>query len=155
MKTLLRDLRWILPVSLGLGLILSILGPGIWWLGWLAYSFVCMLGLSALISLWRSAGSPPTLMLILTLALFLRLGLGITFSYILPPYGNDTEVQHAGYIFRDAFTYDSEAWDLASSGEPLWRAFDRSYASEDQYGGLLFFNSFFYRTSVRMRTVPG
>jgi hypothetical protein len=145
MKTFLRDLRWILPVSLGLGLALSLLGPGTWWIGWLAFAFVLALGLLALRALWRAAGAPRILMLMLLLALFLRLGLGITFSYILPPYGNDTQVHHAGYIFRDAFTYDSEAWGLASSGEPLWRSFDKSYGSEDQYGGLLFFHSLFYR----------
>ena len=145
MKTLLRDLRWILPASLGLGLTLSLLGPGTWWIGWLAYAFVLTLGLLALTVLWRSAGAPRTLMLMLLLALFLRLGLGMTFSYILPPYGNDTQVQNSGYIFRDAFTYDSEAWELASSGDPLWKAFDKSYGSEDQYGGLLFFHSLFYR----------
>jgi hypothetical protein len=145
MKTFLRDLRWILPVSLSLGLALSLLGPGTWWIGWLAYAFVLTLGLLALSALWRSAGAPRTLMLMLLLALFLRLGLGMTFSYILPPYGNDTVVHNSGYIFRDAFTYDSEAWGLASSDDPLWRAFDKSYGSEDQYGGLLFFNSLFYR----------
>jgi len=145
MKNLLRDLRWILPASLGLGLALSLLGPGTWWIGWLAYTFVLTLGLLALIALWRSAGAPRTLMLMLLLALFLRLGLGMTFSYILPPYGNDTEVHNSGYIFRDAYTYDSEAWGLASSDDPLWRAFDKSYGSEDQYGGLLFFHSLVYR----------
>ncbi|HEY5269776.1 MAG TPA: glycosyltransferase family 39 protein [Anaerolineales bacterium] len=145
MKTFLRDLRWILPASLGLALALSLLGPGTWWIGWLAYAFVLTLGLLALTALWRSAGAPRTLMLMLLLALFLRLGLGMTFSYILPPYGNDTVVHNSGYIFRDAYTYDSEAWGLASSGDPLWRAFDKSYGSEDQYGGLLFFNGLFYR----------
>jgi hypothetical protein len=145
MKTFLRDLKWILPASLVAGLVLSLLGPGTWWIGWLAFAFILTLGLLALTALWRSAGAPRALMLMLLLALFLRLGLGMTFSYILPPYGNDTQVQNAGYIFRDAFTYDSEAWELASSGEPLWRAFDQSYGSEDQYGGLLFFHSLFYR----------
>ena len=145
MKTPLRDLLWILPASFGLGLTLSLLGPGTWWIGWLAYAFVLTLGLLAITALWRSAGAPRILMLMLLLALFLRLGLGMTFSYILPPYGNDTQVQNAGYIFRDAFTYDSDAWGLASSGDPLWRAFDKSYGSEDQYGGLLFFHSLFYR----------
>ena len=144
MKILLRDLRWILPASLGLGLALSLLGPGTWWIGWLAYALVLTLGLLALTVLWRracaeqgrSTGAPRTLLLLLLLALFLRLGTGLFFSYVLPIYGNDTEVHHAGYIFRDAFTYDAQAWDLASSGDPLWKAFDRSYGIEEQYGGL-------------------
>jgi hypothetical protein len=141
----LRDLLWILPSSLGLGLALSLLGPGTWWVGWLAYAVLLSLGLLALSALWRSGGASRTFGLMLLLALILRLGLGMVFSYVLPPYGNDTDVQNSGYIFRDAYTYDSQAWKLASSGEPLWRAFDKSYGSEDQYGGLLFFHSLFYR----------
>jgi 4-amino-4-deoxy-L-arabinose transferase-like glycosyltransferase len=149
MKNLLRDMRWILPASLGLGLALSLLGPGIWWIGWLAYAVLLTLGLLALSALWRSAGAPRTLLLMLVLAVILRLGLGIAFSYILPVYGNDTPINQAGYAVRDAFSYDTEAWKLASSGDPLWRAFDRAYKADnqydDQYGGLLFFHSLFYR----------
>ena len=145
MKTLLCDLRWILPASLGLGLALSLLGPGTWWNGWLAYALVLTLGLLALTALWRSAGASRTLLVMLPLALFLRLGLGVFFSYVLPVYGNNTPVYKAGFAVRDASTYDAQAWKLASSNEPLWRAFDRSYGADDQYGGLLFFHSLFYR----------
>jgi hypothetical protein len=145
MKTLLHDLRWVLPVGLGLGLALSLLGPGTWWIGWLAYAFLLTLGLLALVALWRSTGASRTLLVILFLALFLRFGLGIFFSYVLPVYGNDTPVYKAGFAFRDAFTYDSQAWELATSKEPLWKTFDRSYGAADQYGGLLFFQSLFYR----------
>ncbi len=145
LKTFLRDLRWVLPTSLGLGLVLSLLGPGTWWIGWLAYAVVLTLGLLALNALWRSAGAPRTVMLMLLLALFLRLGLGIFFSTFLPVFGNDTPVYKAGFAVRDASTYDAQAWKLASSNEPLWRAFDRSYGADDQYGGLLFFHSLFYR----------
>ena len=149
MKSFLRDLRWILPPSFGLGLVLSLLGPGTWWIGWLSFGFVLTLGLMALTALWRSTEAPRTLMLMLVLGAILRLGLGIAFSYTLPVYGNDTRINQAGYAVRDAYSYDSEAWKLASSGEPLWKAFDRSYKAEnlydDQYGGLLFFHSLFYR----------
>jgi hypothetical protein len=149
MKILLRDLRWILPASLGLGLVISLLGPGTWWIGWLAFTFVLALGLLALSALWRSSGAPRTMLLMLILAGILRLGLGIAFSYILPMYGNNTFINQAGYAVRDSYSYDTEAWKLASSGESIWKAFDRSYKAEnkydDQYGGLLFFHSLFYR----------
>ena len=144
MKELPRDLRWIVPASLGLGLILSLLGPGTWWIGWLTYTLVSGFGFTALSVLWRSSGSSQTVGLMLLLAVILRLGLGMTFSYILPAYGNDTEVQHAGYIFRDAYNRDSQAWEMASSGASLWNAFDKSH-SIDQYGGLLFVSSLLYR----------
>ncbi len=145
MKTLLRDLRWIVPASVCLGLGLSFGSPGTWWIGWLSYTLVLLLGLLAIVALWRSTGSPSNLLLMLLLALILRLGMGIFFSMVLPIYGNDTPVYKAGFAVRDASTYDAQAWKLASSNEPLWRAFDRSYGADDQYGGLLFFHSLFYR----------
>ncbi len=145
MKPLLRDLFWILPVSLSLGLTLSLLDGGTWWIGLLAYSLLLTLGLLALTALWRSAGAPRTLILLLLLAVFLRLGSGIFFSYVLPVYGYDSEVHAVGSIYRDASTYDRQAWELADSGNPLWTAFDRSSGIEEQYGGLTLTLSFTYR----------
>ena len=144
MKSL-RDLIWILPSSLVLGLVLSLLGPGTWWIGWLAYFVILALGLLALSALWRSAGATRTLGWMLLIALALRLAVGIFFSYVLPAYGYVTQVQQAGYIYRDAFTYDNQAWDLAASGAPLWKAFARSNGIEEQYGGLTFVLSLTYR----------
>ncbi len=143
-KTFLRDLIWIAPLSLGLGALLSALDVGAWWLGWLAYSFLLVLGLSALAALWRWAGAGRSLAWMLLLTLFLRLGLGIALTYILPVAGNPTDVQQAGYVFRDAFTRDGQAWDLARSTRPIWTAFDKSY-SADQYGGLLALSALAYR----------
>ena len=145
MKIFLRDLRWILPASIGLGLVLSLSGPGIWWIGWLAYTSLFLLGLLALSALWRSAGSPRALGWMLILSLVLRLGIGMFFSYALPVYGNANEVHQGGYVYRDAFTYDTQAWGLAASGDPLWKAFDRSYGIEEQYGGLTFTLCLVYR----------
>jgi hypothetical protein len=145
----LRDLYWIIPSSLVLGLMLSLPGPGTWWIGWLAYSILLILGLLALSALCRSVDTPKMLILMLTLAVMLRLGLGISFFYILPVYGNDNEANRAGYPVRDAYSYDGQAWKLAASGDPLWKAFDRSYKDanqyDDQYGGLLFTHSLVFR----------
>ncbi|MFH1905934.1 MAG: hypothetical protein ABIL11_00895, partial [Chloroflexota bacterium] len=71
--------------------------------------------------------------------------------------GNPTDVQQAGYVFRDAFTRDAQAWNLARSTHPIWTAFDKSYQvgavrstypahSADQYGGLLALSALAYRT---------
>jgi len=170
MKAFLRDLRWITPASLGLGTLLSALPSrtgvppllatrtvdgGAWWIGWLSYSFLLLLGLSALAALWRaersrSGGAPRTLGLMLLLALLLRLGLGIALTYVLPVAGYPTDVQQAGYVFKDAFNRDTQAWDLARSTHPIWEAFDKSYRvgatySTDQYGGLLALSALAYR----------
>ncbi len=149
---LLRDFLWILPVSLVLGLILSLLGFGTWWIGCLGYTVLLVLGLWALVILWRTVVASTekdkklqrVVGLMLFLAVVLRLGLGIAFSNILPTYGNPNNVQRKGYIFPDAYTRDNQAWELASSSDPLWRAFDKSF-STDQYGGLLFVSSLLYR----------
>jgi hypothetical protein len=146
MKQLKRDLPWILPTAAILGLVLSVLGPGTLWIGWLAFALLLVLGLSVISGLWRSSDSSRSLGFMLLLAVVLRLGLGVAFSYVLPPYGNDTPVQNAGYIFSDSYQRDSQAWELASSNASLLKAFDKSY-SVDQYGGLLFISSFLYRVA--------
>ncbi|MEZ0396531.1 MAG: hypothetical protein ABWK53_08915 [Anaerolineales bacterium] len=145
MKLLLRDLRWILPVSLAVGALFALPDPGgDGWMGWLAFSLIFLLGGTALAALWRAAGTARTLGWILLIALLLRLGLGLAFRLILPAAGYDTETQNAGYLFFDAFHRDTQAWDLARSAQPLWRAFDKSYAT-DQYGGLLGLSALLYR----------
>jgi hypothetical protein len=144
MKTFRFDLRWIVPASLVLGALLALLDGGIWWIGGLAYSFLLILGLSALAALWRSSGASRTLGLLLLLAFILRLGLGVALSDTLPTAGYPTDVQQAGYVFKDAFTRDMQSWELARSAHPLWAAFEKSY-SADQYGGLLALSAFTYR----------
>jgi hypothetical protein len=146
-KTTLLDLAWIVPASLALGAVLSVLSGGAWWIGWLAYSFVLMLGLFVLTILWRSAGGErtKTLGVIILLAFLLRLSLGMALSYVLPTFGNKNPADKAGYVFRDAYNRDKQAWNLASSSDPIWKAFDKSY-SADQYGGLLAFSALIYRS---------
>jgi hypothetical protein len=146
MKICWSDLAWVLISSLALGLALSLPSPGTWWRSWLAYSVLFALGLLALTALWRSTSSSRALGWMLVVSLVLRLGLGIFFSLVLPVYGNtENEVHRGGYIYRDAFTYDTQAWELAVSGDPLWKSFDRSYGIEEQYGGLTLTLSLAYR----------
>jgi hypothetical protein len=143
-KIILRDLAWITPVSLLIGALLSGLDGGTWWIGWLGYSLIGILGLSAVTATWRWAGTPRTLGLILLAALLLRLSLAVALTEILPIYGHTSEVDQGGYVFRDAYNRDTQAWTLASSPDSLFRAFDKKY-STDQYGGLLFLYSVLYR----------
>lgn len=145
MKSL-RDLLWIVPISIPLGLTFGLFSPGIWWIGWLAYSFLLILGLLGISALWRSGGAPAALGWMLAVSLVLRFGIGIFFSVMLPVYGNNNEVHQGGYIYRDAYTYDNQAWDLAASHDPLWKAFERNNGIEEQYGGLTFTLSLTYRT---------
>ncbi len=140
-----REFLWILPLSLGLGVMLSLLDGAAWERGWPGYSLLSLLGISALAALWRAEGSSRSLGWVLLTAFLLRLGLGIFLAQMLPVYGYDNEANSGGYIYRDASTYDLQAWGLAVSDDPLWQAFDRSDAIEEQYGGLTLTLSLAYR----------
>ncbi len=146
MKTVLRDMVWILPASLGLGAVLSALSGGRWVSGWLAFTLLLLLGFSALASLWRNEKGIHAGMLgvVILVAFLVRLGLGMTLSFILPAFGANNPTDQAGYVFRDAYNRDLQAWNLAGSSDPIWKAFDKSY-STDQYGGLLAFSALVYR----------
>lgn len=140
-----RDLLWIIPSSLGAGLPLSLLDGNSWWRGWLAYALLLAMGLWALAALWRSEGASRKLGWMLLAAFLVRLALGVFFAQMLPVYGYDNEANSGGYIYRDASTYDSQAWGLAASDDPLWKAFDRTDEIEEQYGGLTLSLSLVYR----------
>ena len=60
--------------------------------------------------------------LIVIFAFILRLGLGVTAFILLPQAGYESKPNQAGYLFFDAYRRDSQAWDLAQSGKPLWPA---------------------------------
>jgi hypothetical protein len=63
----------------------------------------------------------------------------------LPVVGyQDNPASQAGYLYRDAFVRDQQAWTLAVSGSSLLNAFSGAY-SGDQYGGLLAFSALVYR----------
>ncbi len=144
-----KDLKWVVPLSLGLGALLEwgtswTVRGGQWWSGWLAYASLLCLGLLTFTALWRHSDAGPTLAWAWLVGVVLRLGLGVTLTFLLPWTGYGTPSEQAGYLFPDALVRDTQAWNLASSGESLWLAFDKSY-STDQYGGLLFLISLLYR----------
>ena len=56
----------------------------------------------------------------------------------------DNESNQGGYFYYDAAIRDRQAWQLAQSGAPLWKAFNGEY-SGDQYGGMLALSAGIYR----------
>lgn len=102
------------------------------------------IGIFLLIRLWQWSEGGKIIGIFIISALLLRLGLAILFSVGLPVWGYDTETQNAGYLFRDAYERDSQSWQLASSDQPIWKAFTSDFFA-DQYGGLLAFSSIVYR----------
>lgn len=139
-----RDIYWIVPLSFGLGSILSYLQKETWLSGWLGFSFLFLLCFSFLVLATRWAGNTKLLALLVTLAFALRLLGGVATYLALPVNGFDDEDDKAGYVYTDAHRRDVQAWDLARSDRYIVDAFNKSYAY-DQYGGLLAFSALIYR----------
>ncbi len=155
-----RDFIWMLPLSLSLGTVLSFLQPGNWLIGWLGFSFLLFLCFSSLALSTRWAGDASLDMInvnsnplgtkkilawMVVLAFVLRFVGGVTTYLALPVYGyGNDEDQSAGFVYTDAHRRDAQAWELASSENPILDAFSKNYAY-DQYGGLLAFSAFIYR----------
>lgn len=112
--------------------------------GFFSFFLLSVLFFTILIWIWRQAGSSKHLIWLMAAAFFLRFLLGIFFTWALPLFGYDQEVQNSGYLYADAFTRDGYAWQLASSGESLLKAFGDEFMA-DQYGGLLALSALVYR----------
>ena len=54
-KLFLKDFLIILPASLILGAGLASIQSGVWWIGWLGFSALFIIGLIALVIAWRWA----------------------------------------------------------------------------------------------------
>src|SRR5271157_2864080 len=121
-KLFLKDFLFILPASLILGAGLASLQAGAWWIGWLGFSALFIVGLIALVIAWRWASAGKTLAWMIGLALFLRLASGGAVYIALPVNGHNVPDDKAGFVFTDAHRRDDQAWQLASSGNPLWSA---------------------------------
>jgi len=124
--------------------LVAALSAGALWTGWLAAMLLAWPALLALWVGWQWAGAGRTLAWMVTLAFVLRLGGGIALSLALPVAGYDEPVQKAGYVFFDAHRRDTQSWQIALAGEPLWKSFRREFAS-DQYGGMFAMSALIYR----------
>jgi len=118
--------------------------------GWPSLFGTLLLGGALLLLGWlalkadRKLSLPTGLAWLLVGAALLRLSVGAFWFVALPAWGYGSPVEQAGYVMADAEARDTAAWQLATSGEPLWTAF-RDYRLADQYGGLLFISALIYR----------
>ncbi len=133
-------------VILGSGALLAVLdGREDWLAGWLGYSLLILLSTLVIFFVWKQVKGNRQVGIIALTAFILRAGLGILFMLILPVVGyQDNPASQAGYLYKDAFVRDQQAWNLAASDSPLLNAFSGAY-SGDQYGGLLAFSALIYR----------
>jgi hypothetical protein len=133
-----------MPAGALLGAVMAALSPGSFWAGWLAAALLFIFGLLALLSAWNWAGRGRALGWMIALAFLLRLAVGVGLSYALPEWGYSKPEQQAGYLFKDAYNRDREAWNLAQSDKPLWASFRQEFVT-DQYGGVLALSALVYR----------
>lgn len=141
---LVQDLIFSLIFALLAAAAAAFFQPAPWVNAWVANSLLLWLSFFLGLRVWRAFGGGKTLAALLLTAFFLRLVLGLFLHASLPVIGFDNEVQNAGFVYSDAYTRDSQAFELAVSGNSLFSAFSRSLHA-DQYGGLLFISSLVYR----------
>jgi 4-amino-4-deoxy-L-arabinose transferase-like glycosyltransferase len=69
----------------------------------------------------------------------------VAVSFVLPEAGTGSEAEEAGYLYKDAYRRDLNAWRLAHTEGSFWEQLrDRDYSS-DQYGGMLGMSAVAYR----------
>ncbi len=143
-RLMLKELAFVLVPAALIGAGLAALQSGSFWLGWLGFFLLFLLGLGAMLAAWRWAGAGKMLAWMTGLALLLRLAAGVAVYLALPIDGYKVPDDQAGFVFTDAHRRDDQAWALAISGKSILTGFDRAYYS-DQYGGLLALSAVTYR----------
>lgn len=128
------------------GAILAILdGKDTWAEGWVGYSMMLGIAAVALFGAWKQVQGDRAVGLAAVTAFMIRLVLGIFFMLVLPSAGyQDNQASQLGYLYKDAYVRDQQAWALADSENSLLEAFSGTY-SGDQYGGLLGLSALVYR----------
>jgi hypothetical protein len=147
MKRILISPRfWLMSAAvLVTGALLSALNGADWLRGWLAYSLLIGIGVGSLAFAWRKLTPDRPAASAAITAFIIRLVIGAALTLLLPVIGYTDNAEHqAGYVFTDAYNRDNQAWELATSDEPLSAAYSGDYDS-DQYGGLLGLSALLYR----------
>src|SRR4030095_4186404 len=105
-----KDLASIVPASLALGALFALIQSGNWllMLGWPFFFFLFLLSIVFLKLAHKWSDGGKTLGLIIALAFFLRLIVGLTLHLALPIYGHNEEDDRAGYVFTDAHNRDNQ-----------------------------------------------
>jgi hypothetical protein len=115
-----------------------------WGLGLLVltgFLFAAILGLHFLV---RPHAEGTPLLWMVAVAFTLRLVVGILLLGGLPVYGNPSDQERAGYVFKDAYNRDLRAQHLATTEKSIFTIFSNRDKT-DQYGGYLAMSTFIYR----------
>jgi hypothetical protein len=137
----------IISVTGGLiiGLVTAIINPGKFPIvGFLTAGILTGLCLLTLLFINQKVEGGLKLRIIVIIAFFIRLVIGVLLFCLLPPFGYDEPYNNNGYLYLDAYQRDTDAWNLANSSAPITAAFQEEF-STDQYGGLLTLSAGIYR----------
>lgn len=146
MSRILRLLGFSIAVGAAGGIILAALEPsGLTVNSMLSYgAFTAVLTFLAVYAAWR-LNPPATVTKLAVAAILLRVLFGVGIALMLPMHGYDEVPQRAGYIFRDAYTRDRQAWEFVEQQKPVSQMFNREELYSDQYGGMLAISAGIYR----------
>lgn len=148
MKELRTHKDWMIAIATALilgALLAAVDGKGSFLSGWLAYGLLSGLGLVTILGLRKLLGADARAWRAALSAFFLRLLAGVLLTLLLPVAGyQDNPATQAGYVFKDAYVRDRQAYQLGEYGGSLAAAFTNK-ASGDQYGGLLALSALIYR----------
>lgn len=144
-KGLIKNLKVSIPAAALLGGIVCLVNPGnkpwVGWLGSAILSFIFLFGIHYAV---EKLNSPRQVKTITIVNLLLRIITGIALFLLLPIWGYDEEPPQAGYLYLDAYRRDTDAWQIASTDEPIWTGFQDEFYT-DQYGGMLSLSASTYR----------
>ncbi len=114
--------------------------------GWLAYSILSGFAAACLFVVIRLLGASRQVITAALVAFLLRLVVGLALMGLLPIAGYQTsEVTLAGYVYKDAYIRDRQAFAIAEFNQPILSAFNGDPSRGDQYGGLLALSAAIYR----------
>ncbi|NMB61983.1 MAG: hypothetical protein GYA18_06545 [Chloroflexi bacterium] len=134
-----------LPGAAVLGLVVILVNPGEKpFSGWLGAAFLSLLFITGILFAFEKLHSPRQVKTITIVNFLLRVIVGIALFLLLPIWGYEEEPPQAGYLYLDAYRRDGDAWQIASSDEPLFAGFQDDFYT-DQYGGMLSLSASVYR----------
>ncbi len=142
---ILDNLKISIPAAAVLGGVVCWVNPGVNpFLGWLGSTLFSFLFLFGIIYAVEQLNVPKKVKVISVVNFVLRVIVGIALFLMLPIWGYEEEPPQAGYLYLDAYRRDTDAWQIASSGEPLFTGFQDDFYT-DQYGGMLTLSATVYR----------
>jgi hypothetical protein len=143
-RPVIKDAILAILIGILLGVTLSLLSPGNFWLGCLGIGTLGMLIAFGTIRVGCGLGADRAMVILMLATFIVRMVMGIFLYKGLPVMGFNNPVSKAGYVFSDAHDRDQAAYQIATSGGLLKQDLSK-FRAADQYGGLLALSAVIYQ----------